>query len=191
MQEAETTEETAVPEEEVIPEDSEETELLLRVAERLTGVEQRLGDFHRRSEHREAVIDRLHEENQQLRSGLRKSILDPVAADLFRLYDGLQKEAVRLDGDPAGRLFASFADEVELILERCGMDAFVPAPGDPFEPSRHTPVATVPTGDPTLHNAVEAVLSNGFAERETGRVRRPARARFWQHHTPDAPEESE
>lgn len=177
--------------EEIPASPDEANELLLLVAERLTGVEQRLTDFHRRSEHRETVIDRLHEENQLLRSGLRKSILDPVVTDLFRLYDALQKEAVRLTDDPTGRLFASFADETELILERCGMEAFVPKPGDPFEPSRHTPVTTVPAADSALHNTVETVLAIGFVEQESGRVRRPARARFWQYDRHDAPEESE
>jgi molecular chaperone GrpE len=172
-------------------EPSEEAELLLNLAERLTGVEGLLADFHRRSAHRETVIDRLHEENQTYRSGLRRSILDPVVADLFRLYDGLQKEARRLEDDPQGRLLASFADEAELILDRCGVEAFSPKPGDPFEPARHNPAGTAPTDDPALHNTVETVLSTGFLDQEGGRIRRPAKARFWQHVPPQTPEESE
>ena len=64
------------------------------LASRLGRVEEQLADFHRRAAHRESVIDRLHEENQQLRAG-RTAILEPVIADLIRLYD-------QLTGRPAG-----------------------------------------------------------------------------------------
>ncbi|GAB3680124.1 hypothetical protein GCM10027589_50280 [Actinocorallia lasiicapitis] len=177
------------------PEAADDAELLLALATRLTAVEQQLGDFHRRSAHRETVIDRLHEENQVFRSGQRRAVLDPVVVDLFRLYDGLRKEASRLAGEPHGRVLESFADETELILERCGIEAFEPKPGDPFEAARHNPSSTVPTDDPARHNTVEAVLSAGFVDREAGRVRRPARARFYQFVPADpesaAPAESE
>nr|WP_062331955.1 nucleotide exchange factor GrpE [Herbidospora sakaeratensis] len=156
----------------------------------LAALERQLSEFHRRSAHREAVIDRLHEENRVLREGLRRSILDPVVADLFRLHDALLGESARLADEPAGPNFAGFADETEIILDRCGMEVFVPRPGDPFEPNRQTPVTVVPTGDPALHNTVERVLSTGFTERETGRIRRTARVRVWRfERSDDLPEE--
>jgi molecular chaperone GrpE len=158
----------------------------------LAAVERQLDEFNRRSAHRETIIDRLHEENQLLRNGLRRSILDPVVADLLRLYDTLLRETVRLTGEPVAKQFASFADETELILDRCGIEAFTTGPGDRFEPSRHTHVTTVRTDDPDLHSTVEHVLVAGFVERETGQVRRPARVRLWRYEPPDdAPEEKD
>src|SRR5207245_1888097 len=65
---------------------------LQQLLERLTAVEDQLGEFHRRSAHREAVIDRLHAENQELRAGLWRAILEPAVADLIRLHDGLGRE---------------------------------------------------------------------------------------------------
>jgi hypothetical protein len=62
------------------------------LAGRLGQVEEQLTEFHRRSAHRELVIDRLHEENQQLRGGFGKIILEPVVADLIRLDDQLNRE---------------------------------------------------------------------------------------------------
>lgn len=169
------------------------------LAERLQGVEEQLGEFHRRAEHRETVIDRLHSENQLLRAGLRSSILAPVVADLLRLYDDLGKEAAGQPDAAVRRMFASFADDTEMILDRCGMEAFFPKPGDRFEPNLHSPTGTVVTEDPSLHNTIESVFAPGFTEREGGRVRRSARARFWQYQErqPEnsaehvAPEESE
>ena len=40
-----------------------------RNARRLGKVEEQVAEFHRRSAHRESIIDRLHEENQRLRGG--------------------------------------------------------------------------------------------------------------------------
>ena len=66
------------------------------LARRLDKVEAQLTEFHRRSAHRESVIDRLHEENQRLRGGIGRIILEPVVTDLIRLYDQLDREVRRL-----------------------------------------------------------------------------------------------
>ena len=154
------------------------------LAARLSAIEGVVADFNRRSAHREAVIDRLHEENQRLRGGLYRSMLEPVIADLIRLYDSLRHEAARLiaeDADPAhGRLLESFADDALLTLERCGLEEFTARPGEPFDPGRHAAVSVVPVDDAALDNTVAEVVANGFLERETLRVRRPVRARFHQ-----------
>jgi len=152
---------------------------LVEVGERLGRVEAQVAEFHRRSAHREAVIDRLHGENQRLRGGIEKAVLQPVVADLIRLYDQLDREARRLGAD-AGTLFRSFADDVALILDRCGLEVFTADPGDPFQHDRHRPLAVVSCDDESKHNTVAEVIAAGFAERDTGRIRRPLQARFHQ-----------
>jgi molecular chaperone GrpE len=152
------------------------------LAGRLGKVEELLAEFHRRAAHRESVIDRLHEENQQLRGGLGRIILEPVVADLIRLYDQLSRESLRLEGNAQdGQLMRSFAEDVAQILDRCGIEVFSAEPGDPFEPDRHRPLAVVPCADEARQNTVAEVLAAGFAERESGRVRRPVQARFHQY----------
>jgi len=152
------------------------------LAGRLGRVEAQLAEFHRRSAHRELVIDRLHEENQQLRGGMARLILEPVIADLIRLDDQLTREVRRLESDGQDpRLLWSFAEDVRQILDRCGIDVFSAEPGDPFDRDRHRPLAVVPCQDESRHNTVAEVVAAGFAERETGRVRRPVYARFYQY----------
>jgi molecular chaperone GrpE (heat shock protein) len=152
------------------------------LADRLGRVEEQLAEFHRRSAHRELVIDRLHGENQQLRGGIGKIILEPVVADLIRLDDQLNREVRRLESDGQDpRLLWSFAEDVRQILDRCGIDVFSAEPGDPFDRDRHRPLAVVACQDQSLHNTVAEVVAAGFAERETGRVRRPVQARFYQY----------
>jgi molecular chaperone GrpE (heat shock protein) len=152
---------------------------LAGLASRLAKVEEQLAEFHRRAAHRELVIDRLHEENTELRSGLSRIILEPVVADLIRLYDQLDRESRRLESNAENwQLMRSFADDVALILDRCGIEVFSAEPGEPFQADRHRPLAVVPCDDQARHNTVAEVLAAGFAERESGRVRRPVQARF-------------
>ena len=152
------------------------------LAGRLAQVEEQLAEFHRRSAHREQVIDRLHEENQQLRGGFARIILEPVVADLIRLDDQLNREVRRLESDGQDpRLLWSFAEDIRQILDRCGIDVFLAEPGDPFERDRHRALAVVACHDESRHNSVAEVVAAGFAERETGRVRRPVQARFYQY----------
>jgi molecular chaperone GrpE len=157
------------------------------LADCLGHIEGHLGEFHRRAAHRESVIDQLHEENQRLRIGLSRIVLEPVITDLIRLHDQLSREAGRLaaDGHNAD-LTWSFADDIAQILERCGIDMFTADPGDPFDSSHHHPLAVVCTADESRHNTVAEVTAAGFTERETGRVRRPLQGRFYQY-VPEPP----
>jgi len=152
------------------------------LAGELAKVEVQLAEFHRRSAHREAVIDRLHEENQRLRAGIGRIILEPVVTDLIRLYDQLDREVRRLAADGQDpRLLRSFADDIVQILDRCGIEVFSAEPGDLFDRDRHRPLAVVPCDDESQHNTVAEVVAVGFLERETGRIRRPVQARVHQY----------
>jgi molecular chaperone GrpE len=155
------------------------------LAGHLAQIENQLAEFHRRAAHREAVIDRLHEENQRLRDGAGQLILRPVTADLIRLHSQLAQEARRLDAAGLdGQLVRSFADDVEQILDRCGIEVFSAEPGDPFESGRHRAVGVVACEDESKHNTVAEVVAPGFCERDTGRVTRPLQARFRQFAAP-------
>ncbi len=152
---------------------------------RFGNVEKQLGDFHQRSAHRELVIDRLHEDNQQLRSGISRMVLEPVIADLIRLHDQLDREVRRFEADGQdGRLLRSFAEDVLQILDRCGIDVFSAELGDPFERDRHRALAVVACHEESRHNTVAEVVAAGFVERDTGRIRRPVQALFHQY-SPD------
>lgn len=144
---------------------------------RLSAVEAQLGEFNRRAEHREQIIDRLHEENQRLRQGEHRVVLEPVIADLIRLYDQLAREARR---DPDG-ILPSFVAEVADILDRCGIEAFEAEVGESYRTDRHRPLAVVPTALPDQHNTVAEAVAAGFIDRAADRTRRPAQARFYQY----------
>jgi molecular chaperone GrpE len=153
------------------------------IIERLELIEQQAGEYHRRSAHTESVIDRLHAENQELRDNARSSVFEPVAADLIRLYDSLSREAERLAGavaDPAAaKLMMSFAEDAELILDRCGFEPVGATAGDPFIVGEHAAVAVDITDDESLNNTVARVVATGLRDKATGVVRRPLKARVY------------
>ena len=178
-----------------LPPDEAGPAVLASLADRLDRVEGQLAEFHRRAAHRESVIDHLHEQNQRLHGGIGRAILEPVVTDLIRLYGQLDREVRRLDaaGQDA-RLLWSFAEDVAQILDRCGIERFSAKPGDPVERDRHRPLGVVASDDESRHNTVAEVVSVGFYERDTGRIRRPVQARFYQYapgeadQTPDVPQ---
>jgi molecular chaperone GrpE len=153
---------------------------LTDLARRFDRIEDQLAAFHRRAAHRESVIDYLHEENQRLQAGMSRAILEPVVADLIRLYDQLDREVRRLQADgQEHQLLWSFGQDVLQILDRCGLESFSAAPGDAFDHERHRPLSVLPCDDEARHNTVAEVITLGFADPATGKIRRPAQARFY------------
>jgi molecular chaperone GrpE (heat shock protein) len=151
------------------------------LAERLAAIEARLGALNDRAAHREAVIDRLHREKEELRRGERRLLLEPVVADLIRMHDSLTVEAARayIEEQPAhAELLRSFAGDVEMTLDRCGIETLTAEPGARHSSGEHRVVAVLPTDAPERHNTIAEVVGMGFRDRDTGRVRRPLLARF-------------
>lgn len=163
----------------------------LEIIERLSALEAKEEDHHRRASHRESVIDQLHSQNQELLAGMRRGALEPVVSDLIRLYDGLSRESARLAGLDAAtaELVASFAADVELVLDRCGIDPVRADAGDAFTVGDHSALSARPTDDPAKHNTVAEVVRLGFRDRESGRIRRPVQAHFFRHEETTTDEE--
>ncbi|WP_131743297.1 nucleotide exchange factor GrpE [Actinomadura roseirufa] len=158
------------------------------VRDALAGLSARLDREHERAAHREAVIDRLHEENQRLRRGELHTVLEPVRAALFRLHDQARRESDRLTGadggDPPGPrqtalLLEAVADDVADALARLGVERFTAEPGDPYDPSRHRPVAVTAVSEPARDGTVVTVQSDGFEQ--GGRILRKAAVSVGRH----------
>lgn len=150
----------------------------------LAAIDERLGQFHERARHRESVIDRLHAENQELRAGERRSLLDPVITDVIRLHDQLEREAAGLSQrgeEKVGALLSSLADDALLTLERMGVERFTAEAGDRFRPEIHRPLSAIDDPDPARGNTIARVVTQGFRDAQSGRVRRKVQAHFYRH----------
>ena len=174
---------------EPLPADSEPTgepavsEPWREVIDRLRALEAKEEDHHRRASHRESVIDQLHGQNEELLAGMRRGVLEPVVSDLIRLYDGLSRESARLAALDEGtaKMVASFVADVELILDRCGLDPVGAEPGDAFTAGEHSALSVRLTDDPAKDNTVAEVVRLGFRDRESGRIRRPVQAHYFRY----------
>ena len=157
---------------------------LAPLGEHLASLDERLAELDARARHREVVIDRLHEENRLLREGERRSLLDPLITDMIRLHEQLAREATRLseqDSDATGALLDSLADDVLLALERAAIEPIRAQVGEPFRADLHQPSGTVDDPDPERNNTVAHMVSPGFRDTVTGRIRSRVRVRFFRH----------
>lgn len=158
--------------------ESEVSALRDDVREAIAGLAARLDREHDRAAHREAIIDRLHEENQRLRRGELQALLEPVRTALYRLHDQARRESGRwAEPDPpdpahAASLLAAVADDVADVLSRIGVERFTAEPGEPYDAARHRPVAVAPVTEPGRAGTVVSVQADGFEQ--GGRVLRKA-----------------
>jgi len=155
-----------------------EGDALAGIRDALAALAARLDREHERAAHREAVIDRLHEENERLRRGELQAALEPLRAALYRLHDQARREARRWsEPDPpepahAAALLEAVADEIADALARSGVERYTARPGEPFDAVRHRPVAVERVADPALAGTVLWARSDGFEQ--AGRVVRKA-----------------
>lgn len=136
---------------------------LAEIRDALTDLTTALGREHDRAVHREAVIDRLHEENQRLRHSELQAALDPVRAALYRLHDLVKRESEgkpELEHVPA--LLSAIAAEVAEVIARTGLEPLPVVPGDRYDPARHRPAGVEETSEAERAGTVVAVRRAGF-----------------------------
>jgi molecular chaperone GrpE len=123
---------------------------------------------HERAAFRESIIDRLHEENQELRRDQLATALEPVKSRLYRLHETLRREA-RLWASSAAPdvahvapLLEALADDVVDTLGRTGVEPLDVEVGERFDPSRHRPRTAMAVDDAAKVGIVVDVLTMGF-----------------------------
>ncbi len=80
---------------------------------------------------------------------------------------------------PAGALLTSFADDVELTLDRCGVEVVTAVVGEAFRAGHHAAVGTEPCTALDLDGTVAIAVGVGLRDRATGTMRRLPKARFF------------
>lgn len=159
----------------------------------IDGLASQVAKEHDRARARERVIDRLHEEVQRSRAGEARELLRPAVTDLRRLRDDLLTQARSVpDAMPRSEvavLLESYADSIVLILERCGVVAVRPEPLTMFDPRQQHASGVAEAPRPELDGTIASVVSDGYAEADTGRQVAPARVIVYRHVDAEAPDE--
>ena len=154
-------------------------ERLALVEAKLDAAVSRVEAENDRAAARERVIDHLHGELERLRSNERSGQLRPVITDLRRLRADLLRQAVTLSvglsREQARTLLESFALDVELALERCGVTLLPVETGEPFSGERHQAVRVEATDDASLDGAVAGVAEDGYQDVGSGKIVAPAK----------------
>lgn len=120
--------------------------------------------FERQSD----LVDRLHTENERLRRGEFDRMLDPIIRDLVALTDSCLRNAdawlARPATSPADlhRVLGDVASDISLVLERHGVETFLPAPGEPFDRKQQRAARTEPTQQPELNGRIARSLRPGY-----------------------------
>jgi len=128
-------------------------------------------DFHHRTQvhdHQRLLVDKLHGENEQLRRAELERTRDPVLRDLISLADTclrngrawLQREAVA--PSDIDRVLQEVTADVELILERQGVETFKPEAGTKFDRREARVVRSAYTSDALKDGVVAEVLKPGY-----------------------------
>jgi molecular chaperone GrpE (heat shock protein) len=134
-------------------------------------VEELRGDFRRNAQgvdHQRVLLDKLHDENEQLRRAEVERSRDPVVRDLISLTDtclrngrAWEQRGAVTPGD-VYRVLREVTDDVELILERQGVETFKPEQGASFDRREHRVVRSADTSDASLNGVIAEVLKPGY-----------------------------
>lgn len=145
------------------------------VVEELEKVADRLDELARLQRHNASLVDRLHAENQRLRSGEIAQAVAPLIRDVIRVHDDVQKLQNAAPNDGGTDDLALVRRSLLEVLSRAGVEAFVANPGDSFDPVRHNGLRGLEADAPDLVGTVAEMMRAGFAyTSEGGRVLRPA-----------------
>ncbi|MGH3814579.1 MAG: nucleotide exchange factor GrpE [Pseudonocardiaceae bacterium] len=138
----------------------------------LTDAVQALRDDFQRSQevynHQRVLLDKLHDENEQLRRAELERARDPMVRDLISLVDTcLRNGRAWLERDTVtpgnvDDVLRDVANDVKLILERQGVETFTPEAGTKFDRREARAERSVNTSDASLDGAVAEVLKPGY-----------------------------
>lgn len=177
--------------------DTADVEVLRALSERMEHLTRSVEEANRLSQERERIIDRLHQENQELRQGELQQAMLPIFRDLVRLHDDLRQTSLsypaRTQCSPqeVARDFECLAEMVSDILYRQGVERYESREGEPFNPKEHRVLSAVATHEQSRDRTVARIVRDGF--RSDSRIIRLLEAEVYRYApaTPARAEEGE
>lgn len=134
-------------------------------------LEDALEDSRRTQEHQRAMLEKLHEERQELREAEQRRLRDPIVRELIQLSDTCLRNGRQWLGrtdvsietiEAVSGVLRDTADDIRLTLERQGVEAFAPAADERFDRAACKAVGVQPTTDPVRDGLVVEVRKPGY-----------------------------
>ncbi|MFP4349166.1 MAG: nucleotide exchange factor GrpE [Thermodesulfobacteriota bacterium] len=163
-----------IPDAEIIDSTSEEIidPLFLKLEDMQTQLQKLSADFQSKlkyDEHKNRLIDDLHQELQTHKDDIVKRFLRSMMMDLIQFIDSIRKltdfyatqEPDRIDSNKLLQLLNNIPSDLEDICGRQGVLPFF-CDGGAFDPSRQRVLKQVETDDPSLDKRVAESLRPGY-----------------------------
>lgn len=157
-------------------------ERLTSIAADLSRLTTRLEESQRLLGRQTELVERLHTENQRLKSGeLRQAIL-PLVREFIRIHDDARR-IERASSDEGNRDLHLLAGVVVEALARNGVEQVSPSVGAQVDASEHRVLGVDPSGDLDEDSTVSEVVKLGFRWSDGGLVR-AAEVRAYRYREP-------
>lgn len=138
-------------------------------------------------QHKDQLIDKLHDEVVQYRNGVVNKVVDTMAIDIIQLADNVRKIRAAYSEKEANaenftkllRVVKGLYEDLQDILYRQGIEPYT-VDGHDVDARRQTIIASVPTDDERKHNKIAVRTAEGY-EREDGSVLRRERVKIFKY----------
>ncbi len=136
----------------------------------LNSLQQTFNEKLKIDKHKDAIIDKLHVENQQYKNDLIKNVRKDILKDLMFLIDDINKIIKKYESEPEVeksqakllRYFKEVPEEIEELLYKYDVVSKQLNIGDSFDPQFHRALKTETTVDETKDRTIAAVLKKGY-----------------------------
>ena len=121
------------------------------------------------TEFEDKIIDQMHAELQKYKEDLYSQLLRPILLDIIEVRDSIMKNSFEYLEKPEGeqaipnKIFASYAYDLQDILEKNNVEIYRSEVGEPFVPGRQRMQNKESTKEESLHGKVAKSLSCGYS----------------------------
>jgi molecular chaperone GrpE (heat shock protein) len=155
------------------------TEAWAAVSVSLSDLNERFEESQRLLSRQVELVDRLHAENQRLRSGELRGAISPLIRDLLRLHDDIGRLRDLATEESQRDLQVARVSLLD-ALARSGVVGFEPAATDRFDPKLHSVVGILAADGPDGDRTIAEVVRIGFRW-EDGQIVRPCEVKVFKH----------
>jgi molecular chaperone GrpE len=136
----------------------------------ITNLEKDFQTKLRYDQHKEKIIDNLHEELQGYKNDLYKKLQQPILLDIIHVMDDIkkllgaheEKDPAELDPEKLLKQMRDIPFDLEHLLYRQGVEPFSSKGGEKFDPAKQKVLKPITTGDKSEDKTIAKTIKNGY-----------------------------
>lgn len=121
------------------------------------------------TDYEDKIIDQMHSELHRYKKDLYSQLIRPILLDVIEVRDSIMRNAVMYLAKPEGEqsipnnMFATYACDLQNILEKNNVEIYRSKNGDPFVPLQQRIIKKEITENESLHGRIAESLSSGYS----------------------------